>query len=411
MLSRKLLTLLRYTRKLWVRVVLIALLSLLAALLAPLLSPLLPTWLVDRLDRDAVMPVLTIIASSMLAVTTFSLNVMVGAYRAAQAQATPRSYRVLLEDTTTHNALATFTGAFIFSLTAIILFRARVYDAAASVTVFGATIVVVVLIIVAILRWIEHLTQLGSMDHTLETLDVRTRRVLSDHATAPHMGGRPPAPTLPEGAAEVRAPRAGYLQIVDMAGLQERADRNDTRVHVRALPGAHVMQDDVLALVENCDDDQAKAAQVHFTIGNSRTFEQDARYGLIVLSEIASRALSSGINDPGTAIDVIDRLQRLLWARPTRDDPEEEPPCPRVHIAALEPGALLEAAYRPLTLDAAARPDVSLRLVNALAAFARDGQPDDRVPARALARLARDHAEAALVLEAEKAPIREACPE
>jgi hypothetical protein len=43
-----------------------------------------------------------------------------------------------------------------------------------------------------------------------------------------------------------------------------------------------------------------------FLVGPDRSFKQDPRFGMIVLSEIASRALSPGVNDPGTAIDVSD---------------------------------------------------------------------------------------------------------
>jgi uncharacterized membrane protein len=37
-----------------------------------------------------------------------------------------------------------------------------------------------------------------------------------------------------------------------------------------------------------------------FTLGDMRYFEEDPRFGLITLSEIASRALSPAVNDPGT---------------------------------------------------------------------------------------------------------------
>jgi uncharacterized membrane protein len=47
-----------------------------------------------------------------------------------------------------------------------------------------------------------------------------------------------------------------------------------------------------------------------------RYFHEDPRFGLITLSEIASRALSPAVNDPGTAIQIISSHVRLfsLWA-------------------------------------------------------------------------------------------------
>jgi uncharacterized membrane protein len=61
-----------------------------------------------------------------------------------------------------------------------------------------------------------------------------------------------------------------------------------------------------------------------FVIGNMRYFHEDPRFGLITLSEIASRVLSA-VNDPGTAIQIISSHVRLfsLWAE-TGDGKKEE---------------------------------------------------------------------------------------
>jgi uncharacterized membrane protein len=62
-------------------------------------------------------------------------------------------------------------------------------------------------------------------------------------------------------------------------------------------------------------DEDAEAIAATFVIGGSRVFDQDPRFGLLVLSEIASLALSPAVNDPGTAIDVTNTLVRLfvMW--------------------------------------------------------------------------------------------------
>ena len=93
-------------RTLWVRVVLISVFSLLALAIAPLLTPFIPENIRLQLGREAVLPVLTILASGMLAVTTFSLNVMVSAHRAAAASATTVnrcSQRAIPSETRTPN--------------------------------------------------------------------------------------------------------------------------------------------------------------------------------------------------------------------------------------------------------------------------------------------------------------------
>jgi uncharacterized membrane protein len=47
-------------------------------------------------------------------------------------------------------------------------------------------------------------------------------------------------------------------------------------------------------------------------IGPERTLEQDPRFALRVLVDIACKALSPAINDPATAVQAIDRIQHLL---------------------------------------------------------------------------------------------------
>ena len=157
----------RLYRKLWLRVTLYALASLIAAGAGSVADLFLSDQLIGLVKPGAVMPVLTILASSMLAVSTFSLNVMVSAHRTAAQIATPRVHRLLLEDTTTQAVLAAFVGAFVFSLTSIVLFQSGIYDDSAAIVVMGVTVLVVVLVIAAILRWIEHLSTLGSLDDSL----------------------------------------------------------------------------------------------------------------------------------------------------------------------------------------------------------------------------------------------------
>ena len=237
MISRSLLLLRRVTRQLWFRVVAISLFSLLALAVAPLLAPILPQEWENRFGRDAVLPVLNILATGMLAVTTFSLNVMVSAYRTASTMATPRVYRLLLEDTVTQSVLATFTGGFVYSLSAIILFRARLYPPGAAFVVFVMTVLVVALIVIAILRWIDHLSDLGSMDHTLRLIETRTRNSLQARKDTPSLGGccdtsEPPADARPIAAAE-----SGFVRFVDMPALNARAEEAGVTIHLTRLPG------------------------------------------------------------------------------------------------------------------------------------------------------------------------------
>ena len=380
MLSKPLMILSRFARRLTVRVLLMAVFALASAVLAPWLDPLIPPDIKARFGAEAVLPVLNILASTMLTVTTFSLGVMVQAFRAASATATPRAFRILVADPITQNVLATFTGAFLFALTAIVMFRAGYYDDAAAVVVFGFTVLTIAAIVVAILRWIGHLSRLGSMDHTLLMAEQAARGPLAGVMARPHLGCLPlPADAATEGA-EVLADEAGYIQFIDVEGLQACMAQDDARVAVLRRPGSHVVAGTPLAVVIGGTSETLPAVRRHFTLGKTRTLEQDVRFGLLVLTEIGVRALSPGVNDPGTAIDVINRQTGLLAAAGApQDDPVEYD---RVAMPGVTAAELVEAAYASLTRDGADRPEVAHALRSALEALQRSPWADLRDAAR-----------------------------
>jgi len=405
MRSRRLWQLIRLSRRLWVRTSLIAFLAVLAALAAALLSPIIPGALSDRIGEDAVMPILNILASSMLAVTTFSLSVMVSAHRQASDQVTPRSHRLLLEDTTTQTVLATFLGAFIFSLVSIILFRADLNKGSAPVVVFAFTVLVVALVVVAILRWIEHLSRLGSMDETIGQVAERARRTLARQRAAPSLGARPlPARNaIPDAARPVPAARGGHVQFVDMAGLSASAEQAGAEIYVVAVPGDFVVAGAPLAFVFPGEAATRGLIAPAFEIDAVRSFDQDARFALLVLSEIASRALSPGLNDPGTAIDVIGRLERLLAEC---DPADSEVRYPRLWAAPVRVEDLVSDAFDAIARDGAGMVEVMRRLFAALNRLRAGGDVAMAQAAEHLARRALAHAEAMLTLEEDKAELR-----
>ncbi len=409
LLSNTGMTLLRLSRKLWLRIALMALLAVLASAMAILLEGYIPLGLQNRFAPDAVLPILTILASGMLAVSTFSLNVMVTAHNAAAAQTTPRVHRILLADTTTHTVLATFIGAFVYSLSAIILFKAGFYPDGASVLVLGFTVAVVVLVILALLDWINHLSDLGSMDATLTSTEEFTRTCLMRTRRLPSLGGRRLTrdTVLPTDARDLTARATGYVQFIDLRAISEKLTSDQTRAYLFVRPGDYVIKGQVIGHATGLSEASEAAIIKSLTIDRYRTFEQDASYGLSMLSETASRALSPGINDPGTAIAVICRQEKLLldWAHGKPDS--DTPLFPRLFLPDVSRRALIENAFASTARDGAGLIEVAERLQNALHTLSEVPEPELASAAREMAARALDYADLALPLESEKQRLRD----
>jgi uncharacterized membrane protein len=61
------------------------------------------------------------------------------------------------------------------------------------------------------------------------------------------------------------------------------------------------------------DADACRAIMLEaIAIGDTRTMQQDVEFGIIQLTDIAVRALSPGVNDPGTACDIIVYLGNVM---------------------------------------------------------------------------------------------------
>lgn len=413
--ARLRLVLVRMTRRLWFSAALYALVGVGTALLGALLRPWLPEGMATRIGASAVGNILGILASSMLAVTTFSLSTMVSAYSTAGSSATPRAAILLVEDSIAQRALATFIGVFLFSVVGLIALSTGVYGGSGRLVLFGVTIVMIVVIVVTLLRWIEQLSHLGRVAETIDRVERAARHALQDRAEAPTLGAadwtEPTADTV-----ALHGEHVGYVAHVDLAALQSVADDHELTVWVMASPGHFATPGQPLARLSRTVGPEVRARlRDAFVIGDQRDFAQDPRFGLVVLTEVAQRALSPAVNDPGTAIDVIGTVTRLLcdWAASARQAageghrPRPAPRHARVHLHTLDPRDLLEDVYAPLARDSAGLLEVAIRLHKSLATLASLGNPALREAARAQGRRALQLADERLPLAGDRARLHE----
>lgn len=362
-------------RKVWVRAVAYGVVSVATALAARLLRHAIPDSLSDLIGVSAAESLLSILASSMLAVTTFSLSISVQAFSAATTNATPRATELLMTDRTTQSVLATFIGAFIYSLVGIIALRFGFYGDAGRVVLFFVSVAVVALVIAALIRWIGHLTYFGRLGDTIARLEDAAGRAMRWRVANPYLGGQPLRGAPPPTAHALRPAQIGYVQHIDMDDLNAIATAHDLTLFVAAIPGAFVHPEAALlhavGLPEDDPDRQALVDDLCdvFSIAETRTYAQDPRFGLIALAEVAQRALSPAVNDPGTAIDVLGRLVRILgfW----RDLDEDQPPrFARVFVPVLRAEDMMQDAFAPIARDGRGLFEVQMRLQKALAAVA-----------------------------------------
>ncbi len=358
-------------RRIWFRAALFSIMSVGLALLAAVVAPFVPYDISTKIGSDAVDNILGILASSMLAVTTFSLTTMVSAFAGASSTITPRATQLLVEDSTAQNALSTFLGAFLFSIVGICALSTGIYGKSGRVILFIGTIVMIAIIVFTLLRWIEHLSSFGRVGNTIARVERATIAAIKESGFRVRATSALAA-DCNVGGQTVHPDQIGYVTHIDLSALNSLTEERECSIGILVTPGAFVTPQRALAQWDGGGDKMAAAVRDAFTIEHRRQFDHDPRFGLIVLSEIASRALSPSVNDPGTAIAVLGAGVRVMAAflNASETPVSEEVKVGRVRLPNLVLADLLEDLIQPIARDGAGLVEVAIRLQRSLGEIA-----------------------------------------
>ena len=197
---------------------------------------------------------------------------------------------------------------------------------------------------------------------------------------------------------KVPAIRSGYLQSIDRARLVALAARHDVRIAIAHEPGVWVTEGVTLATVHaptggSADTsigpvpdaaaagstDETRRFERHLrrliVLGTCPTPEQDPRFALRQLQQIALRALSPGLNDPQTAASCISRIGAIASDLLARDSVRRRFTDAGGTVRLLErrsdPGQLLEFAFEAIARAGSGRADTGADLVLTLETLAR----------------------------------------
>lgn len=406
----------QYSRMLWVRVMLMGLMAVSAIGVSQLVEILVSKELAQSLDGSAADRLLNIIASAMLSVTIFSITVMVSVYQSSSTQWTPRIHRLIMQDRTTQNTLSVFIGAYVYALLGIILRELGVYNDSQGFVLFWMTVGVLVIIVVYLVRWVLHLQGFGQLTDTTRQIEETTRCQFKERFAQPCLGARPFVGNLPSGTRQIRAWESGYITYIVPKSLNALAKKHAVDLYLIDNIGSFVFIDAPIFEVHQRADDvdwEALCEQVQhcLILGDVRTYDQDPRFGLIVMGEVGSKALSAGINDSGTAIDVITRISRILsyYKDETKRVPEEV--LEHIHVRPLDPADLLRDGFGAMSRDGAGTLEVQQRLQQILSGLMRHPEKDLSAAAKEFARSELERATQALVFAPDRDRLRASADE
>jgi uncharacterized membrane protein len=350
----------------------------------------LPTWLTGG-GSDGAREILSSVAGSIITVVSVTFSVTIVALTVASQHFGPRLLSNFMRDTAVQAVLGIFIGTFVYCLLVL-----RTVQGASDhyerfiphLGVAGAMLLTLVSV-GALIYYVHHVataiqvSQIAlNVGHDLEAaVDRLFPEQLGHDISETEHGPKPPgtAITVPGGA-------SGYVQHVEADAILSLAADANVVVWLQVRPGDFATEGLPVALVDPAPSDPGAfggALNEALILGSERTPRQDPGFPVQQLVEVALHALSTGINEPFTAVTCIDRLGQGLAKLAARRIPSALRSDDAGHLRVVTRGntfvQLLEASCNPIRAHAADSPEVCLRLLDMLgrvAAVAR--RADDR---------------------------------
>jgi uncharacterized membrane protein len=264
---------------------------------------------------NAAQLVLATIAASMLTFTGLVFSITIVALQLASSQFSPRVLRAFLRDRGSKIALGGFVATFVYAFIVLGAVREGGPDSAPFVPgdAISLSFVQVFATVVAFLYYVNHIAQSIRVVNIIESVARETRAAIREvHGhDGPDPGADRPDPEGPP-VATICATSPGALMAIDEDDLIAVASRHDCVLRLRPHVGDYLFRGMPVVDVYGREAPAPDEVLPHLGLGVERTMYQDVAFGFRQLVDIAEKALSPAINDPTTAVQVIDRICDLL---------------------------------------------------------------------------------------------------
>jgi uncharacterized membrane protein len=270
-----------------------------------------------EVSSSAAIALFSSVASGMLALTgiVFSLAFVMVQFSAAAYS--PRLVLWLARDPFVFHAIGVFTATFVYALAAL-TWVDRLQVGHVPFLTSWLVILLVISSVVVLARLVQRLALL-KISNVLAFVGQVGRKVIAQmyplrqgEAAPQHNGKR----LMLAGPVRQTIYHRGAPKIIgafDLDGLVQLAAQEDAVIELIEAVGEAVTDSSPVLHVHGgrspIPEDKLRHA---ILLGPERTFEQDPKYAIRLLVDIAIKALSPAINDPTTAVQALDYIEDLL---------------------------------------------------------------------------------------------------
>jgi uncharacterized membrane protein len=290
-----------------------------------------------RVSAGEITSVLGIVASSTLTFLGVVFTLTLVALQLASSQLSPRVVRMFVRSGVTKLAFG-LLAAFSYCVAFLVLEGGQHQADSAGLTVAMALVTASLVVFLGYVATTMRLLQVAWVitrvaDETRSSIAANTPTAAEyRRAARPELAADPELVTLGSRPRTWPGVRQGVLQGVDHRRLVRLATRHDCVLELLVRVGEYVPAGAAVIAVHPGAGQPPRSAPAGaagpplgailagLSLGRTRTVYQDPSFGLRQLVDIAIQALSPAINQPTTAVQVIDRMEDLVLRIGRRPD-------------------------------------------------------------------------------------------
>jgi uncharacterized membrane protein len=263
-------------------------------------------------DYDTSRAILNTLVAGILSLTVFSFSMVMVVLSQASSNFSPRVLPSLISNKKHQLILGFYIGTLLYCIFSLITLGAKGVDSDA---IGLSTMLAAMFSVVCIVLFVDFIHSISTaiqINNIIERIYTSSSKSLQKEYNSQQ---KKISLSVSETTnfKPLLAKETGYFISFDVSLVTESITNRDLQINVLPYLNEHVWEGDVIATVsENMSDEAIAELLFGFNFSSNRHSGDEGIGGMIKLMEIAVKAMSPGINDPGTAIEAVTKLGKLL---------------------------------------------------------------------------------------------------
>ena len=274
-------------------------------------------------DGDTALNVLSTCIGGLISLMVFSFSMVMLLLSQASSNFSPRLLPGLISNKKHQLILGFYLATIIYNI--FTLFSIETSEKKFTLPGFSILIGVLLTIIClsAFIFFIHNISQSIQINNIMDGIYDKASRKMEMLIKIENENSSTPINAFPDSKDwhSYKSPKTGYFQNLAVKNITKICEEQNTKIHITVPKGLFVLKNiAILKSEKSLDEDAVKSIFQNLNFARGEYIEDNYVLSFKQITEIALKAMSPGINDPGTAINAIDYLTELFALRLQKND-------------------------------------------------------------------------------------------